>query len=64
MLMSRSSHLEPYLCAWCNCKLGFGSAKIRGVPATNYGMCADCLAVQLARPLLRPSQPPVAVPSA
>ena len=36
----------------------------QGVLATNYGMCAACLAVQLAQPFRRPSQPPVAVHSA
>ena len=47
MLMSGSSHSKAYLCAWCKRRLGFGSAKVRGVPASNYGMCATCLEARL-----------------
>jgi len=54
-------HLETHVCAWCKRELGFGPGNVCGIPATNYGMCANCLAEQLVDPLLRPSQSPVAV---
>ncbi len=36
------------ICAWCDRKLGLLPGKLRQVPATNYGMCRDCLAERLA----------------
>ena len=52
--MSGSSHLKIYLCAWCNRELSIRPGKLRGDPATNYGMCATCLVVQLPQLPLRP----------
>ena len=39
---------EMNICAWCERKLGLLPGKFRRVPATNYGMCGDCLAEHLA----------------
>ena len=35
------------VCAWCNCKLGIWPCSVRGVPATNWGMCPECLSSRL-----------------
>lgn len=36
------------ICAWCNRKLGIWPCSVRGVPATNWGMCPDCLSSRLS----------------
>jgi hypothetical protein len=63
-LLSGSSHPKTQtktdVCAWCNHKLGSRRYKLRGDPATNYGMCAICLekhlVVQLPQLPLRPQR--------
>jgi hypothetical protein len=37
-----------HVCAWCKEKLGFRYGTVRGIPATNYGICRSCLAARLA----------------
>jgi hypothetical protein len=36
------------VCAWCDRELGIGPASVRGVAATNWGMCSGCLSNRLA----------------
>ena len=45
--MSGVLAFETCVCAWCNRDLGFRPGRVQGVPATNYGMCPDCLAERL-----------------
>ncbi len=39
---------EMNICAWCDRTLGLLPGKLRNDPATNYGICPDCLAECLA----------------
>ena len=47
-----------HVCSWCGRKLGIRPGSVRGVPATNYGMCPDCLAKRLAALGAAPPQTP------
>ncbi len=31
------------VCSWCDVELGTRPSAVRGVDATNYGMCAGCV---------------------
>ena len=44
------------VCAWCDREIGSVSATVRGVPATNWGMCPDCLSKRLAALMAAPPQ--------
>ena len=50
-----------HVCSWCDCKLGIRPATVQGVPATNYGMCPDCLAERLVALKAAPPWPPYKV---
>ena len=53
------------ICAWCDAKLGIWPCTVRGIPATNWGMCPDCLSKRLAAlgavPPQMPHKPRLAV---
>ena len=50
-----------HVCAWCDCKLGIRPGTVRGVPATNWGMCPDCLSERLVALMAAPPRPPFKV---
>ena len=47
-----------HVCAWCNRELGSASTSVQGVPATNWGMCPDCLWKRTKALMATPPRPP------
>jgi hypothetical protein len=47
-----------HVCAWCDCKLGILPGTVRGIPATNWGMCPACLSKRLKALVEAPPETP------
>ena len=47
-----------HVCAWCDLKLGIRPGTVRGILATNWGMCPGCLSKRLAALMAAPAQAP------
>jgi hypothetical protein len=50
-----------HVCAWCERELDIRPGSVRGVLATNWGMCSSCLSDRLAALMAVPLQTPYKV---
>ncbi len=48
-----------HVCAWCDRKLEMRPGRVRGVPATNWGICPTCLSNRLVALMAAPPFKPL-----